>query len=297
LVDNYKYQLTFLGNGFVGLPFGQNYKMKFSHDDGSIVNQTCTILNDTSLSCLSPSFTNNGNISLSLSVNDVDFVLLPLKMFSVKKSEISVSGYISGVGKSSSKFQIIMTMKNPFAVSQLLNLSTFSLKLYDNDHQNNFIVNLPAKVVEVQSATQIRFVTDVENLWQFNIQFPKVLKAVLSFDGLHYFGAASAAVNGMFDTYNQQANMKVARTYYPINADIKVFVDYLPFKYDETQLILTDVTNSSNVLVLKKLGAGNQYFSQVNPMIAGNFSVQLFHLNAKKIIPLKLQNIQGFRNN
>jgi hypothetical protein len=297
LVDNYKYQLTFLGNSFVGLPFGQNYKMKFSHDDGSIVNQTCTILNDTSLSCLSPTFTNNGNISLSLSANDVDFVLLPLKMFSLKKSEILVSGYISGVGKSSSKFQINMIMKNPFAVSQLLNLPTFSMRLYDNDHQNNFIINLPAKVAEVQSATQIRFVTDVENLWQFNIQFPKVLKAVLSFDGLHYFGAASVTVNGMFDTYNQQENMKVARTYYPINADIKVFVDYLPFRYDETQLILTDVTNSSNVLVLKELGAGNQYFSQVNPMIAGNFSVQLYHLNAKKIIPLKLQNIQGFRKN
>jgi hypothetical protein len=291
LVDNYQYHLTFLGSDFVGLPFGQNYKMKFTHDDGSIVNQTCTILNDTSLSCLSPSFANNGNISLALSVNDIDFVSIPLKLFLVKKSDINVGGYGNGVLKSSNKFDILMSFTNNFAVSKFASLQTFTVKLYDE----YFNLNLQATLNSILSANSIQLLTTVENLWENNIEFPRKLTASLSFDGIHYFGSVSLIVKGMFDTYNQQKNMRISRSYYPINADIKVFIDYLPFKYDETQLILTDVTNSSNVLVYKELSLGNHFFSSVNLMVAGNFSAQLYHLKAMKIIPLKLQNIEGFR--
>ena len=82
-----QYELIFVGSDFIRLPKRENYYMRYSNANENYTT-ICSALNESSLSCLSPKLQNVGEVSLSISINKIDFHLLPISILLIHLNDI-----------------------------------------------------------------------------------------------------------------------------------------------------------------------------------------------------------------
>jgi hypothetical protein len=278
--------LLFIGTDFVGLPRNEHYRMNYTHENGTSVTEICQILNDTCLSCRSPFFEKNGTISLSLGVNsEQDYIpLTSVSLQLVRKETINFSYSFKNpiLRVSDTPTTIIVENINLFSNVDLASQSSNEIHLFDS----NFIFAIPLTPY-LSNTGKILLNGTVPALWDYKLDFPRIFSVSYLFDGKTEIIGAKLTIEGLFENYTSESNLKL-KSLYPLNVFCLIEIINFPFQYLDTKLILTSV--SHNITFTSQ----NRLFYSSTPLNSGNYTVQIYHEIAKKIVPLKFPSVSGF---
>eukprot|EP01080_Neovahlkampfia_damariscottae_P002563 gene2563-3525_t len=295
ILDKSQYDIFFKSSQFVGLPSGENYSIRYIHDDGSILQENCKIINETNLSCPSPRFSVDGNITTLLSVNGIDYHDWK---FNLRGISISLIGNSS---LSISTFQVTQTpyfnvtpnaeIKNMFKY----NLNKTVIRFYD-DYLN---IQMNIRIVfNSNNSEDWYFVGEVPTIWQYNVDFPRKLSVDLSFDSGVHFVAISNNKLTISDYYDNEATSMVLSTkYLPIGLRGRIHIENNPFYIFDTKVILQDVWNSTNIIhcpLKSDLNINGYSYRPDVPITVGNYSVSIIELSTNLRIPTSFSNILTF---
>jgi hypothetical protein len=289
ILEKEQHELLFIGTDFVVLPRDEYYRMNYTHENGTFVIEICQFLNRTCLSCRSPYFENKGNISLSLSVNSgQDYVpLTSIYLQLVRRESIyfSYSFKKQNLRVSDTPITIIVENLNLFSNIELASQSTNEIHLFDR----NLIFKIPLTPY-LSNAGRILFNGTVPSLWEYKLDFPRMLNVSYLFDGRNEITGNKLIIGGMFENYTLESNLKLKSSYYPLNVPCLIEIINFPFQYLDTKLILTNISNGSNITFTSQ----SRLFYSNTPLKSGNYTVQIYHELAKKMIPLTLSPVSGF---
>ena len=140
----------------------------------------------------------------------------------------------------------------------------------------------------------------VPPLSNYDIDYPRVLKAEYSFDGKHFYKSSSSlTILDTFETYKKEVGFKLSSNYFPIGLKAPIFIENLPYLSYNLRGILVDNNNISNSYNCSKRYSNelqDHFFYSDEVMPAGNYSFKLYYESINQLIPLQFPNVYGFSN-
>eukprot|EP01080_Neovahlkampfia_damariscottae_P003049 gene3049-5221_t len=282
-----QYELIFIGTDFVQLPKGQNYQMMYSQMNYKYTTN-CSVLSDTNLSCQSPKTPSAGNITLLISINDIDFHLLSYSLLAVSVNDVNG---ISNKVSSAHTENTISVPETPLSMELVGNHVFVDILFRKLDHKirlsdDYFNIQIPATPVSGKN----KLIATIPPLWDYDVEYPRVLKVEYTFDGIHYYMSNKVLkVIGIFEDYNKEINFKLSSIYMPIGLRASIIIENLPYSKNDLIVELHDIKNSSNVI---HCPIQNDLFFSNTSMQSGNFSVNLYKVGQS--IPLTLKYVEGY---